>query len=96
MDPSVLTGLLPLGGASVLLVYLLQIWLTERKSWNRERQQMYDLWMRERQELIDLHRVDISDRDLDYRSHIAALRDRVRALEEALDLSEQRQDERGS
>jgi len=77
MDVSALTGLLPLGGASVLLIYLLQIWLTERKSWQRERAMLYDLWMRERQDLTAAYRKEIADRDSDYQAHIESLRARL-------------------
>jgi hypothetical protein len=80
MDLTALAGLLPLGGASVLLIYMLQIWLTERRSWSRERKMLYEMWIRERQDLIEGHRREVADREHDYQAHVKVLRERLRDL----------------
>jgi hypothetical protein len=44
--------LLPMGGASILLLGLLKVWLSERNSWVRERHDMQEQHRRERADLI--------------------------------------------
>lgn len=87
MDIQSYSGLLPLGGASALLVYLLRIWLIEQRRYSTDLREREDRWAREREELIANHRADVADHEADYQRHIARLRERVRELEEQLDVA---------
>lgn len=60
MDLSQLPALMPLGGASVLLVYLLRMIAYERER-----------WIRERQVLIEEHRAEMALRDVELARHDA-------------------------
>lgn len=64
------SSLLPLGGASVLLIYLLRIWMVEQRRWGQERAQ-----------LIAEHRSHIADREAEFIRDINRLRARVAELE---------------
>jgi hypothetical protein len=75
VDPTAVTSLLPLGGASALLIYLLRIWLTERQHWVDERTQ-----------LLEDFRQQQEDRDADQARHVNALRARIAELEGEADV----------
>lgn len=70
VDPASFTGLLPLGGSAALLVYLLRVWIVERRTWERDREA-----------LIAEHRQDLLEQGIDKDNHIKHLRERVAELE---------------
>lgn len=90
MDPLVLA---PLGGASVLLIYLLRVWLIERAHWQKERARLQELWYAERQALVDLHRQTMKDLTDDHKMHLDEWRDRYEELRRDRDLQKQIQEE---
>jgi hypothetical protein len=73
--------LLPMGGAGVLLVYLLRVWLVERRGWLRERAEIQEQNRTERNDLILRHR----EREANDADTIKHLRDRVHRLEDRTD-----------
>lgn len=81
MDLQVLAQLIPLGGVSVLLIYLLGLLMTERASWVRERAVMIDEWNQERARMREEHRSDMARTTEDLSHNIAHLRSRVVELE---------------
>ena len=76
-----LAQLMPMGGAGVLLVYLLRVWLVERREWVRERAALQDQNRTERNDLISRHR----EREAIDAATIDHLRDRVHTLEDRTD-----------
>jgi hypothetical protein len=75
---SELTQLLPLGGASILMIYLLRVWVAERS-----------MWRRERTELLEEHRKALADRDAECTAHLNYWRGRVKELEADVERLEQ-------
>ncbi len=59
MEPSGLTGLVPLGGTAVLLIYMLRIVVSERRYWGTERKR-----------LVEEHRQALEDRDNYWRERL--------------------------
>lgn len=59
MNPSDFSGLLPLGGAGILLVYLLKILIEERRYWVAERTKL----MAENEELKVRHVKELEAKD---------------------------------
>lgn len=70
VEPASVTGLLPLGGSAALLVYLLRVWIVERRTWERDREA-----------LVAEHRQDLQEQSVDKDAHIRHLRERVEELE---------------
>lgn len=70
VEPGGLSSLLPLGGASILLVYLLRVWMVEQRRWADERTAM-----------IEEHRAELADHEADYIRHVNRLRLRISELE---------------
>lgn len=72
MDTSTLTELLPLGGASVLLIYLLRLISYERARWIRERATLIE----ECRTAVALKDADIERRERDHEKHLEQWRER--------------------
>jgi hypothetical protein len=81
MDPASLAQLIPLGGVSVLLLYLLGLVMTERSTWTRERTELISNHIEERRQMREQHRIDMANTTADLLTHIDQLRDRVAELE---------------
>jgi hypothetical protein len=81
MDPGILTQLIPLGGVSVLLLYLLGLIMSERSTWTRERAALISNHTEERRQMREQHRIDMANATADLLTHIDQLRDRVAELE---------------
>lgn len=83
MDPAQLTNLLPLGGASVLLIYLLRIISYERGRWIRERATLNEecraqLGLRDA-EIVRLN-AELDRREADFERHLSRLDRRYEVL----------------
>lgn len=70
VDPSSLGELLPLGGASVLLIYLLRVWVGERAAWRAERL-----------ELVEEHRKNMAEAEAECERQKAYWQRRTHELE---------------
>lgn len=81
MDLASVAQLIPLGGVSVLLIYLLGLLMTERASWVRERAVMIDEWNEERARMRAEHRADMDRATADLNRNLDHLRSRVLELE---------------
>lgn len=69
MEPADITNLLPLGGASVLLVYLLRIIAYERGR-----------WISEREALIEEHRQEMERRNKEHAEAVAQWRSQYESM----------------
>lgn len=72
-----LSQLLPLGGATVLLVYLIGVIIQERRQSTKDRNAERAQWQADRARLIAEHRAESVQRDEDKDRTIAYLRQRV-------------------
>lgn len=77
MDLSALVQLLPLGGATLLLMYLIGVIIQERRQSTVERNAEREQWQRDRTSLIAEHRAAATARDVDRERTIEYLRARV-------------------
>lgn len=77
MDLSSLSQLLPLGGATLLLMYLIGVIIAERRQATVERNNEREQWQRDRVQLIAEHRQAMMVRDVDRERTIEYLRGRV-------------------
>lgn len=89
MDPAGLSNLLPLGGASVLLIYLLRLISYERQRWIRERATL----IQECRDSIKLKDAEMARRDKENDRILQQWRDRFDQLrkdyERLIELHEQ-------
>lgn len=77
MDLQALGALVPLGGVTLLLVYLVGTLIADRAQGRRER----DAWIKEREQMRRDHRADITAVTADLRQQIDFQRDRIGELE---------------
>lgn len=77
MDLAGLAQLLPLGGATLLLMYLIGVIIQERRQSTLERSAEREQWQRDRTALIGEHRAAMTARDVDRERTIDYLRTRV-------------------
>lgn len=77
MDLAGLSQLLPLGGATLLLMYLIGVIISERRQATVERNAEREQWQRDRNALINEHRATMENRDTDRERTIEYLRGRV-------------------
>jgi peptidoglycan hydrolase CwlO-like protein len=77
MDLSALSQLLPLGGATLLLMYLIGVIIQERRQSTVERNSEREQWQRDRAILITEHQTAMAIRDADRDRTIEYLRTRV-------------------
>ena len=81
MDVESLARLVPLGGVTILLIYLLGLLMTERSSWVRERSTLVEQWAEERIRMREEHREDLLRATADLKEQMQYLRARVADLE---------------
>lgn len=79
-----LARLIPLGGATFLIVFVLGIVIQERHQWTVDRREMEARHDEEMENLREQHRAALETRDTDAQRTIAYLRKRVEELTEEL------------
>lgn len=82
MNLAGLSQLLPLGGATLLLMYLIGVIIQERRQSTIERTLEREQWQEDRGRLIQEHEASIERRDIDRERTIQYLRDTVESLQE--------------
>lgn len=82
MDLDNLSRLIPLGGVTVLLVYLIGVIVQERRQATNDRRADRTQWQDERAELIAEHRAEMAAGDADRDRTIEYLRGRITELNE--------------
>lgn len=80
MDPQALSALVPLGGVTLLLVYLVGTLIADRAQARRDR----EMWAREREQMRKNHRADIVAITADRDQQIEFQRERINELESLL------------